>query len=202
MPYVELYESATREGNTFNGASQLVRLDASNKMPSVSAENMTNVIHGYACGQYVLSASQTTDTGQNDHVKFDTVFFENDPTGLISLQSSGSYSNGTNTASIGRVTLKAGYTYKITGVMAVDDAPYCGYSIFNSDTNTRIGTYASTFAHTTIDSNVDSQASYAFITAASDTRIELRKTSVVSIYSFFAGNNALSGCSIMIECWY
>ena len=36
-------ESVTKQGNTFNGASQLVQLDASSKLPAVDGSNLTNL---------------------------------------------------------------------------------------------------------------------------------------------------------------
>ena len=36
-------ESVTKQGNTFNGASQLVQLDASAKLPAVDGSNLTNL---------------------------------------------------------------------------------------------------------------------------------------------------------------
>ena len=36
-------ENVTKEGNTFNGASQLVKLDANSKLPAVDGSNLTNL---------------------------------------------------------------------------------------------------------------------------------------------------------------
>jgi len=36
-------ENVTKEGNTFNGASQLVKLDANTKLPAVDGSNLTNL---------------------------------------------------------------------------------------------------------------------------------------------------------------
>ena len=36
-------QSVTKQGNTFNGASQLVQLDASSKLPAVDGSNLTNL---------------------------------------------------------------------------------------------------------------------------------------------------------------
>ena len=36
-------ESVTKQGNTFNGASQLVQLDADSKLPAVDGSNLTNL---------------------------------------------------------------------------------------------------------------------------------------------------------------
>lgn len=36
-------ESVTKQGNTFNGASQLVKLDANTKLPAVDGSNLTNL---------------------------------------------------------------------------------------------------------------------------------------------------------------
>jgi hypothetical protein len=36
-------ENVTKEGNTFNGASQLVKLDATAKLPAVDGSNLTNL---------------------------------------------------------------------------------------------------------------------------------------------------------------
>jgi hypothetical protein len=36
-------ENVTKEGNTFNGASQLVKLDANSKLPAIDGSNLTNL---------------------------------------------------------------------------------------------------------------------------------------------------------------
>jgi hypothetical protein len=38
-----LTSAVTKQGNTFNGASQLVQLDASTKLPAVDGSNLTNL---------------------------------------------------------------------------------------------------------------------------------------------------------------
>jgi hypothetical protein len=36
-------QSVTKQGNTFNGASELVQLDADSKLPAVDGSNLTNL---------------------------------------------------------------------------------------------------------------------------------------------------------------
>lgn len=62
-----------------------------------------------------LTAQQTTNIGNGDHIKFNSVGIT-DGSNLILLDTTSAYSNFTNTASVGRITLTAGATYILTCV--------------------------------------------------------------------------------------
>ena len=145
--------------------------------------------------------TQTTNKSSGDHVKFDSEYQTYDPNGDIDLDTSTSYSNSSNVDSIGRVTLKAGRTYKITGYISyLNGTSYAGFSIYDADAGSRVGTRGGSFANTNQDQNADSSPSIAFVTPSSDTRYELRITGggAGNIYS---GNNNLSATYMLIESW-
>ena len=91
------------------------------------------ILYGY------VTVSYTTNVTTSDHIKFNAVGFEKDGKN-INLDITSPYSNATNTASVGRITLQPNKTYKLTGSMnnvgANDE--YVAAAWYNSDTNTRI----------------------------------------------------------------
>lgn len=83
-----------------------------------------------------------TDVGGGNHVKFNVTDIVAG-TG-ITLDSTTAYVNTTNTASLGRFTLKAGKTYRLSGSLgdisytAASPSNYVSYAWYNSDTSTQI----------------------------------------------------------------
>lgn len=65
-----------------------------------------------------LVTPQTTNIAAADHIKFDTVG-ATDSSGSIVLDTTTTYSNSTNTASIGRVTLQPNLTYILSSELGV-----------------------------------------------------------------------------------
>src|SRR6266850_5689707 len=59
-----------------------------------------------------LNTLQNANIGANDHVKWDTVLSSRG--GAVALDTTTAFSAATGAASIGRFTLKAGLTYKLT----------------------------------------------------------------------------------------
>ncbi len=129
-----------------------------------------------------------------DHAPFNQAYQSSNGTASttnITLDTTSPYSSGTNTASIGRITLKANLTYTIMGIIkSLAGVDYYGYCWFNSDTNTRIGTRGEGFASTSQAASTSSNPSYCTLTPSVDTRIELRLTesSIGSLVNWYAGS--------------
>ncbi len=93
-----------------------------------------------------LLNTQSTNLAAGDHVKFDaTTSYLGGATTFLDLTTP--YTNATNVASIGRLTLTGGKKYKLK--MSVDTVDFSnsgtfaiGVQLFNSDTNTAIGAQA------------------------------------------------------------
>lgn len=60
----DIPEDITTQGNTFNGANQLVQLDASGKLPALDGSQLTNLPSGGGTGD-VTAAGDNTFTGVN-----------------------------------------------------------------------------------------------------------------------------------------
>ncbi len=148
---------------------------------------------------YVLSASVTTNVGNGDHCKFDTTLFNVDP---LNLQTLGTlpYTTADGVNCIGRVLLKAGYYYRITGYVAPITASFCGNSIFDvTSIASRIGTRGNSFAAINQNSNANSVPSFAYVEATTDRIIELRKTFGTISQWFFGGNSGIAECFLSVE---
>lgn len=79
---------------------------------------------GSSSGGYIfatLSAAQSTNISQGDHLKFDTVIADGGTN--VTLDTTTTYANGNNVASKGRFTLKANHTYYMKFII-----PYTTYS--------------------------------------------------------------------------
>lgn len=158
----------------------------------------------YYYSQCTLLPYQATNIGPDDHAKFTQEVATFDPNGYITLDATSAYSNGTNTASVGRVLLKAGRTYKITGYMGpLSNTAYMGFSVYNSDLAVRVGTYGSAFAigGGSQNGNATFVPSIAFVTPSIDTRYELRITSGGAIGALYTGDANFGATSMTIESW-
>jgi hypothetical protein len=114
-----------------------------------------------------LSARQSTNLGKRDHIKFDTVL---DSSGsLVTLDTSTAYTNGDGVASIGRLTLTSGHSYRLQYLVhAVSQVDFSIMGFANADTGAPIG-----------PAGVINNAQYhppieAIFTPASNTRVEVR----------------------------
>lgn len=120
------------------------------------------------------SSAQTTHLSAGDHIIFSRSLFSN---GNITIDTTSTYSNSTNTASIGRITIQAG-TYLLNAVVPGFSATSFTIGWYNSDANTSI---------TGQQSGGGSYQASAVITVAAQTRIEARIVSsllLVSITGF------------------
>ena len=143
-----------------------------------------------------LTVTVLTNLTVGNHAPFNQAYQSSNGTATttnITLDTTSPYSSGTNTASVGRITLKANLTYTIMGIIkSLAGVDYYGYSWYNSDTDVRIGTRGEGFASTSQAASTSSNPSYCTLTPSVDTRIELRLTesstgSVVNWYSGSAG---------------
>ena len=143
----------------------------------------------------VLSG-QSANIVDGDHVKFDTKL-----AGNITLDTATAYSSGTNTASIGRFLLKAGKTYQLSGFVSTQKSASgrSAFAWFNSDANTRIGSYGSHFDAQTTDTNNNSSDAEGFFTPTIDTRVELRFTGNSGVTNIFNGNTAIAATKALIR---
>jgi len=146
----------------------------------------------YMVGNLANTVSTNLSTG--NHAPFNQAYQSSNGTASttnITLDTTSPYSTGTNTASIGRITLKANLAYTIMGIVkSLAGVDYYGYCWFNSDTNTRIGTRGEGFASTSQGSSASSNPSYCTLTPSVDTRIELRLTesSIGLLTNWYAGS--------------
>lgn len=130
----------------------------------------------YLCG--TLSASYSTNLGQNDHIKFNLV--QASSGSAISLDTSTTYAPGNNVASIGRFTVAAG-TYRLTfgfGRVSFNNTNTYTYVHWaNADTGTPIGSSAQVLS---LQFNASNQAgtptTEVIYTATGSTRLEARIT--------------------------
>jgi hypothetical protein len=135
----------------------------------------------------IQSSSVVSDISANDHIKFDAVLGSNGTT--IFLDTASPYSNLTNTASVGRITLQPGHTYVLYGTLQNVVFSLSTGSIttqwWDADNNIAITNGAEGSILGTLGLNgVNAPTAMAVIsTVGSATRYELRITSSTSVVS-------------------
>lgn len=128
-----------------------------------------SILHGYNISTY------NTNIYVGDHIKFDGVVFVRGSN--VSLDTSSSYTTSTNVASVGRITLAAGKTYKLTGsINNVVSANYNAMRWYNSDTGATLGVQSGMSSPISTINRVPSAGFVAYITTSVSTRVELRIT--------------------------
>jgi len=145
--------------------------DAATKLyvDSNSGGSVRSILHGYVNTGY----SDAINVG--DHFKFNAVAFVRGTN--ISLDSSSSYNISTNTSSIGRITLAAGKTYKLTASLNnVVSASYNATRWYNSDTGATLGLICGAPSPISSTDRVGSAGTVAYITTSVSNRVELRIT--------------------------
>jgi Coiled stalk of trimeric autotransporter adhesin len=134
-----------------------------------SVLNNRSILHGYNATTY------TANVATGDHIKFDSSVFTRGT--AITLDASSTYSSSTNTPSVGRITLAAGKTYKLTGsINNVVSANYNGMRWYNSDTGAALGVISGMSSPVSTTDRVPSAGFVAYITTSVSTRVELRIT--------------------------
>ena len=131
--------------------------------------SVLNSIHGFNNSTYSINV------GVGDHIKFNGVVFVRGSN--ITLDVSSSYSTSTNTSSVGRITLAAGKTYKLTGsINNVVSASYNATRWYNSDTGATLGLISGAPSPISTTNRSPGAGTVAFITTSVSTRVELRIT--------------------------
>lgn len=152
-----------------------------------------SILHGYVYTTY------NTNIVAGDHIKFANAAFTRGSN--ISLDTSTAYNTSTNTASIGRITLAAGKTYKLIGVIctAAFSATngYLGLKWYNSDNNTALGTvntwWGSAWTYTSGGEVI------AFITTTISTRVELRINATNNVSTIYGTSDSNSAPWFVVE---
>ena len=149
---------------------------------------------------YMQAFMNTTysNLAATDHLRFDTVTTQSGSD--ITLDSATAYSTANNVPSIGRFTLKAGKTYKLSyraGTINTTDT-YMRYAWNNVDTGAQIGE-----AQTAWDGGAYPYASggdlATIFTPTVDTRVAVRINSVGSGTNTWYGGNGVDSQSVIIE---
>ena len=145
-----------------------------------------------------LSTGQFSNLAFGDRIKYDTIMnqFGSD----ITLNTITPYTTTLNVNSIGRITLKAGGTYKMmaSALLLTTGSLFAATGWQNADTGIEIGADAtqadSSFANTTLTSQ---PISCAFFSPTVDTRVQLIfKNAVGAVQKSTAGGNNLTWFSI------
>ncbi|WPY01521.1 YadA stalk domain-containing protein (plasmid) [Candidatus Trichorickettsia mobilis] len=131
-----------------------------------------SILHGYNAATY------STNVAVGDHIKFDSNVFVRGSN--ISLDTATAYNTSTNTASIGRITLAAGKTYKLTGSInnatSSGSGDYNALRWYNSDTNAALGVVSGAAPPNSTVNRVPGAGTIAYISPSVSTRVELRIT--------------------------
>lgn len=128
-----------------------------------------SIMHGY------VNTGYSDVVGVGDHIKFNGIAYVRGSN--ISLDTSSSYTTTTNIASIGRITLIGGKTYKLTAsINNVVASSYNATAWYNANTGSQIGFTAGAGSPTGSSDRVPSAGTVAFFSPSSTTRVELRIT--------------------------
>lgn len=124
-----------------------------------------------------MVTQQAANIGAADHLKFDTVLLKRGQS--INLDTTTAYVNTQGTASIGRVTLKAGMTYRLRAsipyVLGSGATGLLSVSFFDATNNVALaGVPGTALVATTATNDVGGGMAEAIVTAGSDILVELR----------------------------
>lgn len=166
---------------------------ATKQYVDINSPTAQSIMHGY------LFNSQSTNIASGDHIKFDNAAFTRGT--AITLDTSTTYNSSTNTASIGRITLAAGKTYKLTGISCTasftSTSAYLGLKWHNNTTNTPLGTvntwWGGGFNYTS------GGAVVAYITTTVSTRVELRINNVSALTLLYGTSDSNSATWFVVE---
>lgn len=126
-----------------------------------------------------MATQQTTNVAANDHLKFDTVLTSRG--GSVALDTTTAYSNTAGAASIGRFTLKAGLTYKLTaGVPYILGSGATGLleaTWYDATSGANLpGSPLTALVATTATNDIGGGVACAIFTPTQDTLVEVRIT--------------------------
>lgn len=197
---------AANGAQTINGAtnniylynqndSVVIRSDGTNSY--IVADNRSSVGQSMNYIQVRLSGSTLT-VGAGDHADFGTIISQNGSD--ITLDTTSTYTTATNAASRGRFLLKAGKTYKLSGMMVPNNATYGVFYWYNSDSGTTIGTNGFFTDPSLSPSGASPASAVAYYTPIVDTRVELRlySSSNTVILSGTVANNGWTEADIQV----
>jgi len=129
-----------------------------------------SILHGFN------NATYTTNLSAGDHIKFDGVAFVRGSN--ISLDTTSTYTTSTGVASVGRITLAAGKTYKLVGSLnnatTTGSGDYCPSRWFNADSGDVLGLISAGAPPNSTTNRVPGAGVIAYITTSIATRVELR----------------------------
>ena len=129
-----------------------------------------------------LSATQTTNLAVGDHIKWDTVQISG-ASNNITLDTSTAYTTTAAVASIGRFTLLAGKTYKLTSSLSVDgDASLIWYDATAGANISRAARHIPPQNATNVSGSGNA---IGIFTPSVDTLVELRFTLAGSVTNIF-----------------
>ena len=139
-------------------------------------DNRSNVGQSKSYLISTITAAQTTNIGNGDHIKFNSI--GNQYGSDIILDTTTTYSTIVDAPSIGRFTLKSGKTYRCVfnlGEMQLPGANDVSFAWYNATTNQMISLSPSDAVAVTQTGNyVGDSVSQAVFTPTIDTKIELR----------------------------
>jgi hypothetical protein len=125
-----------------------------------------------------LNTQQSANIAGGDHLKFDTVIASRG--GSIALDTATAYSNANGAASIGRLTLKAGLTYRLraslayilgSGATGLLEVQFADVTAAPAGLNGVLGVL---LVSTTATNDVGNGVAEAVVTTTQDTLVELR----------------------------
>jgi trimeric autotransporter adhesin len=124
-----------------------------------------------------FTTTQSTNVAANDHLKFQNATV----TGNLPFDVSTTYTTTANAASMGRVTLKAGKTYRLTGspgyVVGSTAATYISFQWYDATNSIFIGNKGDIEVYTNTANMGYSTVATAIYTPATDVLVELRLNS-------------------------
>ncbi|MXF06697.1 hypothetical protein [Escherichia coli] len=148
-----------------------------------------------------LSVPSDSNMAVGDHCPFDQAEQQEDPNKLIALGTA-DYTTQPAILCKGRVRLRGGYVYDLTGQIAsVGDTKYFGYSIWNVTDGSPviISSNGAGFATKQYVPSVCAATATGIVQPLRDMLIELRLTGG-EIRNWFHGSDNLSGCYLKIVC--
>ncbi len=166
---------------------------ATKQYVDINSPTAQSIMHGY------LFNTQGANIAIGDHIKFDNSAFTRGT--AITLDTSSTYSNAVNTASIGRITLVAGKTYKLTAIACTASfssaTALLGLKWHNNTTNTPLGTvntwWGGAYNYTS------GGAVVAYITTTVSTRVELRINNVSALTQLYGTIDSNSATWFVVE---
>lgn len=131
-----------------------------------------------------ISAAQTTNIGVGDHIKFDVARVS--AGSLITLDTTTTYVNTQNTASVGRFTLVGGRVYEIAlrptwAGWSGAAGSTCNLGIYDNDSNALIGQTSYLPPSTETSNNTGDGTLSAFYAPTATVRIEFRLVSATAL---------------------